>query len=256
MATNGGTESDNPYLQLKEDESLDDLLLGGMRIIQPKAGYRFSMDAVWLSHFVAPDQSGVIVDLGSGNGVIPILLSFLHPRSKIIGVEIQPQMVRRSQRSIELNRLGERIRIIQADIRELEAVIKAGSADCVVSNPPFWKPEEGRINSNPEAALARHELELNLEQLVEQAARLLVPRGRFFMIHRPERLPEILTAMQSRHLQPVRLRSVHTETGQPASLLLLEAQKSGKGPLEISPPLYVRCSGGDWSEEIRAWYNR
>ncbi|MDO4539595.1 MAG: tRNA1(Val) (adenine(37)-N6)-methyltransferase [Syntrophomonadaceae bacterium] len=239
---------------LKENESLDDLILGGLRIIQPRAGYRFSIDAVLLAHFLPGGQKGTIIDLGSGNGAISLLLSALHPQAQIIGVEIQEQMVERARRSAQLNRLTERVSFINADIRTLHHHMDAAVADWVLCNPPFWKENEGKINPHPEAAAARHELKLTLKELIPQAARILKDRGSLALVHRAERLPEIIALLPEHRLQPRRLRPVYPQPDRSAALILLEAQKASRVPLEIKPPLLLRQKGGDWSDEIKSWY--
>lgn len=239
---------------LYDDESLDDLLLGGLRLIQPRAGYRFSIDAVLLAHFAPAVPHGVIVDLGSGSGVIPLLLSVLQPRAQIIGVELQAQMVRRARRSVELNRLAGRITLAQADIRTLEHSLKPAIAELALCNPPFWKENEGQLSTHPESAVARHELTLTPAELIPQAARILKDGGNFCLIHRAARLPELLTLLPAHRLRPRRLRPVYPQAGRPAALILLQAQKGSRGPLAILPPLILRADNGDWSPEITGWY--
>lgn len=241
---------------LRNDESLDDLILGGFHIIQPRAGYRFSIDAVLLAHFVEAGPQDTIIDLGSGNGVIPLLLAARYPQAQIIGVELQPQMTQRALRSVELNGLGHRVRIINADIRRPHPELGAAIAEQALSNPPFWKENEGKVSAHPEAAIARHELALKLEQLVPAAARLLKEQGRFAMIHRAARLPEILTLLNANQLRPRRLRLVHPSADRPAALVLIEAQKGGSAPLTALPPLILRQDNGTWSPEIQAWYGK
>ncbi|NLG32343.1 MAG: methyltransferase, partial [Syntrophomonadaceae bacterium] len=173
---------------VKEDESVDDLILGGLRIIQPKKGYRFSLDSILLAHFVEIKDSAMIVDLGTGNGVIPIILSLLSKNSRIIGVELQEKMVDRAKRSLIINRLESRVKILQADIKDLSNVLLPNSADIVVSNPPFWKKGEGLIAADPEQAMARHELTVQMEDIVYAASRVLKSKGRLYLIQNAERI--------------------------------------------------------------------
>ncbi|MCX5779793.1 MAG: tRNA1(Val) (adenine(37)-N6)-methyltransferase [Firmicutes bacterium] len=239
---------------LNEDETRDSLILGGLELIQPKEGYRFSLDAVLLAHF--PELTGVerVVDLGTGSGVIPLLLTVRAPQVKIIGVELQAAMVERARRSVRLNGLQDRIEILHADIREIDKSLPGGSAALVLSNPPFWKKGEGHVNRHPEQALARHELQLNLAELVSQGAYLLAPEGKLVIIQRAARLEESLEKLRRNHLTPTRLRMVHARLDRQAGLVLLEAVKSRRGRLTILPPLVIYAQAGIYSPEIQAIY--
>jgi len=240
--------------QPNADETLDDLILGGLKLIQPVQGYRFSLDAVLLAHF--PELSGVqrAVDLGTGSGVIPLLLAVRSPQVKVIGVELQTGMVERARRSVSLNGLQDRIEIIAADIREIEKSLPGGSAELVLSNPPFWKKGEGHVSRQPEQAAARHELHLNLEQLVSQGAYLLAPGGKLAIIQRAERLAESLEILRRSQLTLTRLRMVHAFLDRKAGLVLVEAVKSRRGRLTVLPPLLVYTQVGQYSPEIQAIY--
>jgi Predicted O-methyltransferase len=245
---------DDGIVWLKSDESLDDLILGGMKIIQPVHGYRFSLDAVLLAHFVELSGVNKIIDLGTGNGIIPILLAVLAPGPSITGVEIQPVMVDRARRSIDLNGLTHRIAIIQGDIRQIDKLLARGSADLVLSNPPFWKQGEGHLSNNAEEANARHELTLNLTELVDRGAYLLRPGGRMTIIQRAERLEEALELFRCHQLYPKRLRLVHSYVDRKASLYLLEGMKNRPGRLEILAPLVIYEKPGKYTEEITQYY--
>ncbi len=240
---------------LSAEETLDDLLLGNMKLIQGVHGYRFSLDAVLLAHF--PETKGVrqVFDLGTGSGVIPILLAVRAPDLRISGVEIQPSMVDRARRSVHLNRLADRIEIIQDDIKELEKSLPGGCAELVLSNPPFWRKGEGHISINSEEAIARHELELNLEELVKQGAYLLCQGGKMAIIQRAERLAEAMEIFQRHKLSVKRLRMVHSFVDRNAGLVLLEGQKNRPGSLiSILPPLVIYQQPGEYSDEIKQIY--
>jgi tRNA1Val (adenine37-N6)-methyltransferase len=239
-----------------ENETLDDLILGGMKLIQPKHGYRFSLDAVLLAHFA--ELSGVkrVIDLGTGSGVIPLLLAARAKEITISGIEIQPALVDRAWRSICLNGLDDRIKVIQADIREIDKIFPDQSTDLVLSNPPFFKKNEGIISSNMEGAVARHELKLVLEDIVSQGAYLLVSGGRMAIIHRAERLEEILELYKKHKIYPRRLRLVHSFKERNAALLLLEGRKNTPGKLTILPPLVIYNDQGEYCEEIKSIYSR
>lgn len=236
------------------DETLDDLIIGGYKLLQGARGYRFSIDSVLLAHFVRVAGIQTVVDLGSGNAVIPIILAARNRELQIAGLELQPGMVDRARRSIDLNQLQERIAIYQGDIRRIRELLPGGYAELVVSNPPFWRAKEGKISSNPEQAIARHELELTVQELIEAAAYLLQQKGRFALIHRADRLLEIAACCQEMHLYPRRIRMIHPFKHRPANLLLLEASKNLPGQLEIMPPLILYEKPGLYCQEIREIY--
>lgn len=239
---------------LNADESLDDLILDNMKIIQPVNGYRYSLDAVVLAHFVEIAGVNHIIDLGTGNGVIPMLLAARASGPSITGVEIQPDMVIRAKRSIHMNGLIHRIEIIQGDIRQIDKLLTGGKADLVLSNPPFWKLGEGHLSNNPEEAGARHELTLNLKELIEKGAYLLRPGGRMAIVQRAERLEEALELFRCCKLYPKRLRLVHSYIDRKASLYLLEGMKNRPGRLNILAPLVIYEKPGKYTEEIIQYY--
>jgi tRNA1Val (adenine37-N6)-methyltransferase len=237
-----------------EDETLDDLIIGGYKLIQPRYGYRFSIDAVLLAHFVDLKKIKQLVDLGCGNGVIPLLLSARSGNIKITGLEIQEAMVKRAQRSVEYNLLQKQVEIVRGDLQEIDKYFPAASIDLVLSNPPFWSSNEGHLSKNPEEACARHEIAMDLNALIRAAAYLLRPGGSFCLIHRAERLTDIINTCTVNKLLPVRLRTVHSFWQEEAKLILLEAQKRKQGRLKLLPPLVIYNKPGEYSEEINRFY--
>ncbi|MEN6351637.1 MAG: tRNA1(Val) (adenine(37)-N6)-methyltransferase [Syntrophomonas sp.] len=238
-----------------EEESLDDLILGGLKIFQPRQGYRFSLDAVLLSHFPKLEKINTAVDLGTGNAVIPILLTERNPVIKVFGIEIQESMVKRARRSIVYNHLQERIEVIQGDIKRIEEILPRGLAELVLSNPPFWKKGEGRISSNEEEAWARHEMKVELEQIVAAASYLLTDGGKFCIIQRADRLLEVLELFRKYRLTPKSLRNVHPFIDREAKLVLLEGWKNRGGKLVLAAPLIVYEAPGVYCPEIREIYS-
>ncbi|MGE5390679.1 MAG: tRNA1(Val) (adenine(37)-N6)-methyltransferase [Deltaproteobacteria bacterium] len=241
---------------VREDESLDDLILGGMKVIQPRRGYRFSLDAVLLAHFPVLDGVESAVDLGSGGGVIPLIMSWRSPSLSVIGIELQAGMAERSMRTISFNDLDGRIRIIPADIREIKTALPPASAGLVVCNPPFWKKGEGHISNHPEEAIARHELEVEFKDICWAAAYLLKDGGHFCVIQRAERLNEVMAAMTGNRLQVRRIRTVHSFAEDDASLVLVEGRKNSRGGVRIMPPLVIYQEPGFYSSEVNGWYGR
>lgn len=238
----------------REDESLDDLLLGNMKLIQSRRGYRFSLDAVLLAHF--PDLKGVnhVVDLGTGSGIIPLLLAFRSRFIRITGIEIQEVLAERANRNVALNALQDQIRIIKGDIKEINRLINAESCDLVISNPPFYKINEGHISKNEEQSIARHELQIKLPELIEKSGYLLKKGGRLALIHRVDRIIEILEIIKKQFFIPKKIRMIHSRIDEPAKLFLLEVQKQGKGQLSVLPPFIIYEKNNDYSPELKAYY--
>lgn len=239
---------------LHEEESLDDLILGDLQVIQATRGYRFSLDAVLLANF-ADTSPRHVVDLGAGSGVISLILAWRAPQASFTLVEIQASMADRASRSIVLNGLEERVKVIEGDIRDIETIMRGGCADLVISNPPFWKKGEGKISSNREEAIARHELNLNLEELVQKGTYLLRQGGKIDIIHRADRLDEAMDIFR-RYKTPVRkLRLIHSFVDREARLVLIEAEKNRPGPLHVMPPLVIYDKVGEYGAELRQIYN-
>ncbi len=239
---------------LHEGESLDDLILSDMRVIQPVKGYRFSIDAVLLAHFA--DLKGIkqVVDLGTGCAVIPLLLSHRDPGIKVLGIELQPAMADRARRCIQINNRTDRIDIMEADIKEITSVLPGGEAELVLSNPPFYKQGEGHVNQNREVAIARHEIELNLDQLVAAAVHLLTAEGRLALIHRTNRLTDIIRVFRHYQLAVSRIRMVHPHADRPANLVLVEGSRKIVHEPALEPPLTIYTAENHYCDEIRHIY--
>lgn len=235
------------------EETLDDLLINNMKVFQASKGYRFSIDAVLLAHFPKLEHINKIIDIGTGSGVIPLLLS-PRTRASITGVEIQPAMARRALKSVKLNGLEEQIEIIQADVNQINHFLARGSMDLVISNPPYWKKGEGKLSSNQEEAIARHEINLTLEQLVNQAAFLLPPGGKLALIQRADRLQELLGILTACRFNASRLRTVHSRGNKDAGMILLEAVKEQQPGLKVMPPLYIYQDDSTYTREIEEMY--
>jgi tRNA1Val (adenine37-N6)-methyltransferase len=245
---------DNKALLIRKDETLDDLIIGGLKLIQSRDGYRFSLDAVLVSFFPNLKKVNTVVDLGTGNGVIPLLLSARAPHLKITGIEIQDNMVDRARRGIKHNRMEKRIEIIQEDIRQIEKTLNRGIAELVISNPPFWKQGEGRLNINQEAAAARHEIYAGIEDIIRAAAYILKPGGNLCIIHRADRLIEIIRLFTHNKLGIKRIRMVHSFIDREAKMVLIEAQKARTGETIILPPLIIYENTGEYRNELKKIY--
>ncbi|NLO41309.1 MAG: tRNA1(Val) (adenine(37)-N6)-methyltransferase [Ruminiclostridium sp.] len=224
---------------LKEGESLDDLQTNNLCIIQKNEGFRYGSDAVLLSNYVKVLPNARVVDLGTGTGIIPLLLSAKTKAGHITGIEIQPEMAEMAKRSIALNHLEDKIEIVQGNFLNALEWFGIGSFDVVVTNPPYTKPGGGLVNPNDTKAVSRHEIYCTLEQLIAVSSKLLKQCGRFFMIHRPERLVDIFCAMRENKIEPKSIRLVHGHKGKPATLVLIYGLKNGNSQVTVEQPLYV-----------------
>jgi len=224
---------------LKEGERLDDLQLNGLKIIQKTSGFCFGIDAVLLSDYVRVEKNARIVDLGTGTGILPLLLSQKTKASHITGIEIQPDIADMAKRSVEYNNLGDKIQIVEGDFLEAVDWFGANSFDAVVTNPPYMKFGAGLLNLTDNKAISRHEIRCTLESLISVSSRLLKDHGRFFMIHRPERLVDIFYWMREYRIEPKSMRLVHPKPGKPANLVLIYGLKFGNPQLTVEEPLYT-----------------
>jgi tRNA1Val (adenine37-N6)-methyltransferase len=235
-------------------ESIDDLICRGFKIIQHKNSYRFAIDAVILANFVKAGARDTVLDLGTGSGVIPMLLAAKTSASKIVGVEIVEQIAKRAQRSVTLNNLGERVEIVCGDIKNAPNRFGRESFSVVVTNPPYMKVNEGKISPNIEVAFARHEIGTTLDDVVKTATSLLCFGGRFYMVYRTVRLADAICSLRACHLEPKIIRFVQPDPLKQPNLFLLMAKKGGRPGLKISPPLVVYDLGGNYTEEVTHMY--
>ncbi len=225
----------NPF----PDETLDAFLNGEVQIIQKKKGYRFSVDAILLNQFIKIHKDERVIDLGTGCGILPLLLSHTTQARSFIGVEIQKGLADCAKKNVTLNHLENRISIIKQDFRELRNTFPPGSFDVVLSNPPYRKYRTGRINPSMEKAIARHEMKGTLADLISVASYLLPPRGRCYLIFPVLRAVDLFVAMRDEKLEPKRLRFVHPFIGKEAKFILTESIKDSGVELKIMAPLIL-----------------
>ena len=211
---------------LKPNERIDDLQRNNYRIIQDPERFCFGMDAVLLSGFAKAKEGDHVIDLGTGTGIIPILMEAKTKASNLVGLEIQPESADMAQRSVELNHLEKKIRIVTGDIREASSIFGAATFDVVTSNPPYMTEHHGITNEKSPKAIARHELLCTLEDVICQAAKLLRPGGSFYMVHRPFRLVDIMVLMREYHLEPKRMKLVYPYIDKDPNMVLIEGWKA------------------------------
>jgi tRNA1Val (adenine37-N6)-methyltransferase len=236
---------------MKQDteETLDSIR--DIKIFQAKDGYRFSIDAVLLENFISAKRLQKGVELGAGSGIISILLAARLKGPKIIAVEVQKPLAERARRNVSLNKLDDRIEIIANDMRALKKMFPANAFDFVFSNPPFRKTKTGRLSKFEERAVARHEIEITLQDLIKTASYLLKHSGKFFLIYHPFRLAELIEMLLKSRLEPKRMRFVHSKEGDEAKMVLIEAVKGSGTWLKIDSPLYLYDKDSDYTPELK-----
>jgi tRNA1Val (adenine37-N6)-methyltransferase len=221
------------------DETLDPFLNGALQILQKKKGYRFSIDALLLSQFIHLRKNEKAIDLGTGCGILPLLLSKTTKAHSFVGIEIQKGLVNLARKNAALNYLEERITILRHDFKKLSEVFLPGSFDVVFSNPPYRKYLTGRVNPSLEKAIARHEIKGTLKDLIRIASYLLPAKGRCYLIYSPSRAIDLLIALRHHQLEPKRLLFVHPRIGEPAKFILTESVKNAGEELKIMEPLIL-----------------
>ncbi|MGI6160814.1 MAG: tRNA1(Val) (adenine(37)-N6)-methyltransferase [Christensenellales bacterium] len=246
---------DNMDKWLKEGERVDDLQYKGLKIIQNPAAFRFGMDAVLLAGFSVIRRGECVADLGTGSGIIAILLSGRMPSARIDALEIQPQMADMAKRSVGMNGLDGVVRVVEGDIKRAEDYLEVNAYHAVVCNPPYKKAGDGAKSASHTLAAARHEVLCTLEDVVKNAARLMKTKGRLYMIHRSDRFAELLYTMRDYGIEPKRIRMVQPSYGKPPNLMLIEGVKQGRSGVKWEPPLIVYGEDGEFTPELRAIYH-
>ena len=244
-------------IELKENERIDDLEYKGLKIIQNKEGFCFGIDSVLLSDFAKNIKKGSkVLDLGTGTGIIPILLCGKTELKKIVGVEIQEEVSNMAKRSIKLNNLENRFEIINENILNLNNIYKNQTFDVVVTNPPYKKNGTGIINEDEKKIISRHEITAKLEDFIKIAKDLLKDKGEFYMVHRPERLVDILSILREYKIEPKELRFVYSNINKEPKLVLIKGVKNSKAFLKIDKNLYIYDEKGNYTKEILKIYNK
>lgn len=239
---------------LKNKERLDDLNIKGYHIIQDPERFCFGMDAVLLSGFANIKRGEKVLDLGTGTGIIPILLAAKTEGKHFTGLEIQPESADMAARSVAFNQLEERISIVTGDIKDASNLFGASSFDVITTNPPYMIGEHGLTNGNDAKTIARHEVLCTLDDTLMQSARILKQSGRFYMVHRPFRLAEIFSKMVAYGIEPKRMQLVYPNLNKEPNMVLIEGYRGGKSRITIEKPLIVYNEDGSYTDEILAIY--
>lgn len=241
-------------INLKPGERIDDLQRNGYGIIQNPERFCFGMDAVLLSSFAKVKPGERVLDLGCGNGIIPILMEAKTEGEKFFGLEIQEESADLARRSVALNHLENKIEIITGDMKEAVNIFGAASFHVITMNPPYMTGNHGLTNPKDVKAIARHEITCSLEDMIANASKVLKSKGRFYMVHRPFRLAEIMTLMVKYHLEPKRMRLVYPFVDKEPNMVLIEGLKGGNSRITVEPPLIVYERPGVYTDELRKMY--
>ena len=238
----------------KPGERLDDLQIKGYEIIQKPGRFCFGMDAVLLSSYAKVKKNEKALDLGTGTGILPILLEAKNEGEHYTGLEIQEESADMARRSVMHNHLEDKIDIVTGDIKEAGAIFGADSFHVITTNPPYMIGEHGLKNDNEALYIARHEALCTLDDVLRESARLLRPKGRFYMVHRPFRLPEILAKMTQYGIEPKRMRLVHPYIDKEPNMVLVEGLRGGRPRMQVEPPLVVYEKDGRYTQELLEMY--
>lgn len=243
-------------ININNDESIDDLGLNGLRLIQKNDAFRFGVDAVLLSDFANVKKKHRVIDLCTGTGIVPFLIYGKYSPKEVWGIEIQEEMEEMANRSAILNNVEEIVKFKCGDLKDKNLHKELGRFDVLTVNPPYKLNNAGIVNPNDKLAIARHEILCNLEDVIAAAKRLLNDNGRMFIVHRPERLADIFGLMRKYNIEPKRVKMVHPSSKKAPNIVLVEGQRDGGAFLKWEDPLYVYDENGKYSEEIDKIYGR
>ena len=243
---------------IKDGERIDDIGFGSLRLIQKPEDFCYGIDAVLLATFAELRKGGRVIDLGTGTGVIPMILSHRSEAAEIVGVEIQEDSYERGLRNISLNGLGERVRLVHGDVKHIikEKMVEKHSFDAVLTNPPYIRNGGGLKNRESARTIARHETTAELSDFIREAGLLLKDRGDFYMVHRPSRLVDIAILCRRHKLEPKELRLVSPDKDTAPNMMLIHCVRNGRPELKLLDPLSVYREDGSYTDEIMALYER
>lgn len=243
-------------MNLKNGETIENLHIKGLRLIQGKNEFRFGIDAVLLADFARTKGKCKICDLGTGTGIIPLLMSEKNPEANFECIEIQEEAADMASRTMELNGLQERIKIFRADLKQPFSVLEKNSFDAVVSNPPYMETFGGNKNKADSLSIARHEILCTAEDVIKTASSLLKSHGKFFLIHRPFRLPQIFSLLEKYNLATKRMRLVFPAKEKEATMALLESEKCAKPYLKTESPIIIYDGSGKYTSQVEEIYRQ
>ena len=244
-------------IELKENERIDDLEYKGLKIIQNKEGFCFGIDSILLSDFAKNIKKGAkVLDLGTGTGIIATLLCGKTELSEIIGIEVQEEVYEMAKRTIQLNHLENKFKLIQDNILNLNNYFEKNSFDVIVTNPPYKKKETGIQNEDIRRLISRHEIEANLEDFIKISKDMLKDKGEFYIVYRPERLVDLLSIMRKYKIEPKKIRFVYSNIHAVSKLVLVQGVKNARPFLKLEPNLYIYDENGNYTDEILNIYHK
>ncbi|MGN1298598.1 MAG: tRNA1(Val) (adenine(37)-N6)-methyltransferase [Candidatus Scatovivens sp.] len=244
-------------MKLEENERIDDLEYEGLKIIQNSEWFCFGIDSILLSDFAKEIKNkSKVLDIGTGTGIISILLSKKSKAEKIYGIEVQKDVAEMAKRSIKFNKLENKIEIIHDNIKNINKYLENNTIDAIVTNPPYKKELTGKININKNKLISRHEVECTLEDIIKISYKLLKPKGEFYMVHRTDRLSEIIFKLKKYRLEPKQIRFVYSDLQKESKMVLIKAVKDGKEFMKVDKPLIVYNNKGQYTDEILKIYNK
>jgi tRNA1Val (adenine37-N6)-methyltransferase len=232
-------------------ETVDQILEGKLEVIQKEKGHRFSIDALLLSHFINLKEGDHVLDLGTGGGIVPMILAKRWPCCRITGLDIQDDLIDMARRSAILNQVADRVEFIRGDIRQIKTLFETGSFDVVTFNPPYRRMHSGRINPNVEKAIARHELKVTLDDFLAAAAHCLKMKGRAVVIYPASRAVKLFSQMRALRLEPKRMALVYSNPSSEGQFVLVEGLKGGNETMKVMPPFFIYEDGGAYSQAMQ-----
>ena len=244
-------------IQIKPTQRIDDLEYKGLKIIQDKEAFCFGIDSILLSEFAKDiKENSEVIDLGTGTGIIATLLCEKTKLKNIIGIEIQTEIAQMAEQSIKLNKLEEKFQIINTDIKNIETMLETQSFDAIVTNPPYKKKQTGLTNKNEKQLISRHETTATLEDFIKISNKMLKDKGNLYMVHRPDRLADLIEILRKSKLEPKKIKFVYPNIEKEPNLVLIKATKNAKPFLKVEKPLYVYQQDGTYTNEILKIYGK
>lgn len=241
-------------VQINPHERLDFIQRKGYKIIQNPEVFCFGIDAVLLADFAKAKKNDHVLDIGTGTGIIPILMFARYENKGYTGIDVQEDMINMANRSVQLNKIEDNIKMLHLNVKDLSHRYPENSFDIVTSNPPYMKGQAGLLNENESKMIARHEITCSLEDIIQNTAYVLKDKGKLYMIHRPHRLVDIIYLMRQYRIEPKRMRMIHPKEGKAPTMVLIEGVKYARAELIVEPPLYVYHNNGEYTDEIYKIY--
>ena len=236
------------------EQRKDTFLDGRIQVCQEQSGYRFSLDAVILAYYARPHKNRRVLDLGTGCGIVSLIMVFRYPDITVYGVEIQSRLAAIAEKNVSLNRMTNRIRVLGMDMKDLSQNETGGPVDLIVTNPPYRSDHSGRKNPDRQRAMARHEIKITLDGVVAVARRMLKTRGKFQVIISAERLIDLISLMRQSSIEPKRVRMIHSKRGLNAKMVWIEGVMAAKRGVTVQPPLYVYQSDGTYTRRVERMF--